>query len=101
MHSCSSTLSSITVARTNALHAFVIMPEHLHVIISPTETLERAIQCIKGGFSYRYNQGRAVKADIWQRGYADHHIRDANDFSYSQNLSGEQPCRTQAMPVSL
>ena len=33
------------------LHAFVVMPEHFHVLITPATTLERAVQYIKGGFS--------------------------------------------------
>src|ERR1700743_2394636 len=35
------------------LHAFVVMPEHLHVMLTPGEgqTVERSVQCIKGGFS--------------------------------------------------
>jgi REP-associated tyrosine transposase len=35
------------------LHEFVVMPDHLHLIITPTQiTLERALQLIKGGFSF-------------------------------------------------
>jgi putative transposase len=29
------------------------MPDHFHLLVTPTETLERALQLIKGGFSYR------------------------------------------------
>src|SRR6266566_7977562 len=29
------------------------MPDHFHVLITPTITLERALQLIKGGFSFR------------------------------------------------
>jgi putative transposase len=37
------------------LHEFVIMPDHIHLLITPAEdiSLERAIQFIKGGFSFR------------------------------------------------
>jgi putative transposase len=37
------------------LHEFVLMPDHFHVIITPSHDipLERAVQFIKGGFSYR------------------------------------------------
>ena len=37
-----------------ALHAFVVMPNHIHLLISVPKgmTLERAIQFIKGGFSH-------------------------------------------------
>ena len=35
------------------LHAFVIMPEHVHLLLTPSGelTLERVIQFIKGGYS--------------------------------------------------
>jgi putative transposase len=34
------------------LHEFVIMPDHIHALIRPTPTisLERAVQFIKGGY---------------------------------------------------
>ncbi len=35
------------------LHEFVLMPDHFHLLITPTLTLERAMQLIKGGFSFR------------------------------------------------
>lgn len=35
------------------LHEFVLMPDHFHLLISPTLSLERSLQLIKGGFSYR------------------------------------------------
>ena len=35
------------------LHAFVVMPEHVHLLLTPAVdvTLERAVQFIKGGYS--------------------------------------------------
>jgi putative transposase len=35
------------------LHEFVLMPDHLHLIVTPDTkiSLERAIQFVKGGFS--------------------------------------------------
>jgi REP element-mobilizing transposase RayT len=36
------------------LNAYVVMPDHLHLIVTPTDiTLERTMQLIKGGFSHR------------------------------------------------
>jgi len=36
------------------LHAFVLMPEHVHLLLTPGQhvTIERAIQLIKGGYSH-------------------------------------------------
>jgi REP element-mobilizing transposase RayT len=35
------------------LHEFVLMPDHFHRLITPLSTLERALQLIKGSFSFR------------------------------------------------
>lgn len=35
------------------LHEFVLTPDHFHLLISPTLTLGRGLQVIKGGFSFR------------------------------------------------
>ena len=59
------------------LHAFVVMPDHIHLILTPQAiALERAIGLIKGGFSRRL----ASKMPVWQRGFTDHRIRDAEEF---------------------
>ena len=60
------------------LHAFVLMPDHVHLLLTPAGdvTLERALLLIKGGYSHTVG-GRA---EIWQRGFTDHRIRDARDF---------------------
>jgi putative transposase len=62
------------------LHEFVLMPDHFHLLITPSVALERAIQLIKGGFSYRVKKELGSNAEIWRRGFADHRIRDAEDY---------------------
>jgi putative transposase len=60
------------------LHAYVVMPDHIHLLITPTDiTLERSMQLIKGGFSHRL----ASKFPVWQRGFTDHRIRDDADYA--------------------
>jgi putative transposase len=56
------------------------MPDHFHIILSPKESLERAMQKIKGGFSFRAKSAFDWKHDIWQPGFSDHRIRDAADW---------------------
>jgi putative transposase len=62
------------------LHAYVIMPDHFHLIISPEASLERAMQNIKGGFSFRAKSAFDWRHNIWQPGFSDHRIRDAKDW---------------------
>ena len=67
--------------RKFAVHAFVVMPDHLHAIISPMEaTLERAMQLIKGGYSYRLRKELGIEREAWQPGYSDHRLRDLSDY---------------------
>jgi len=70
------------------LHAYVVMPDHVHLLITPIEiTLERAMQLIKGGFSHRLSS----KLPVWQRGFTDHRIRDAADYSVRLNYIHRNP----------
>ena len=62
------------------LHAFVLMPDHLHLLITPSTSLERAIQLIKGGFSFQVKRKLGFVGEVWHRGFADHRIRDAEDY---------------------
>ncbi len=62
------------------LHEFVLMPDHFHLLITPSISLERAVQLIKGGFSFRVKKELCSNAEIWRRGFADHRIRDAEDY---------------------
>jgi len=62
------------------LHAFVIMPDHLHLLITPVESIEKSVQLIKGGFSFRAKRELEWNGEIWQPGFTDHRIRDEEDW---------------------
>jgi putative transposase len=66
------------------LHGFVVMPEHLHVLLSPApkQTIERCAQCVKGGFSYEVRKQFA--GEVWQSGFHEHRVRDdfLNQIAY-------------------
>jgi putative transposase len=69
------------------LHAFVIMRDHLHLLITPGPeiSLERAVQFIKGGFSFRLKS----KLPVWQRSFTERRMKDASDFAH-HNIYIEQ-----------
>ena len=60
------------------LHEFVIMPDHLHLLMTlPGEmTIEKAMQLIKGGFSYRLKREFGYQGEVWQRGFSEVRITD-------------------------
>jgi putative transposase len=62
------------------LHDFVIMPDHFHVLITPLESLEKAVQMIKGGFSFRAKKQFEWKGEVWATSFSDHRIRDDEDY---------------------
>jgi putative transposase len=68
------TLESYRVQGRFALHAFVVMPDHVHALITPAPdvSLEKAIQLMKGGFSYRVKS----RLDVWERGHFDKRVPD-------------------------
>ncbi len=66
------------------LHEFVVMPDHFHALLTPVVSLERAMQVIKGGFSRRATVELKSRLEVWQRGFTDHRIRDAEDYRRHQ-----------------
>lgn len=64
------------------LHAVVVMPEHFHALLTPGEetTLEKAMQMIKGGSAYEIGKRLGYKFPVWQPGYHDRWIRDAQEY---------------------
>jgi len=60
------------------LHEFVIMPDHVHLLImpSPEISLERAVQFIKGGFSFHLKW----RGPVWQPGFTNHRVHDLDDY---------------------
>jgi putative transposase len=72
------------------LHAFVVMPDHIHLLLTPQDiTMERATGFIKAGFSHRIGS----KFPVWQRGFTDHHIRDAKEFEMRRDYIHLNPVR--------
>ncbi len=75
------------------LHEFVVMPEHVHIVITPLTSLEKAVQFIKGGFSYRAKKELGSNMEIWQKGFSDHRIRDASDYAIHRIYVHQNPVR--------
>jgi putative transposase len=62
------------------LHEFVVMPDHIHLLLTPAGevSLERAVQFIKGGYSYRLR--KVEKIQVWQQSFTNHRLRDCDDY---------------------
>jgi putative transposase len=68
------TLSDYRKQGRFAMRAVVIMPDHVHALITPATdvALEKAIQLMKGGFSFRLKS----RSEIWARGHFDKRVPD-------------------------
>ena len=65
------------------LHAWVIMPNHVHVLMTLTQdaALSMVLHDLKGGSSIDINRLLGRKGTLWQKDYFDRLIRDGDHFA--------------------
>lgn len=75
------------------LHAFAIMPDHVHVLITPAvdQSTAKSIQLIKGGYSFAVREQSL--GEIWHSGYHEHRIRDLSDYEAQEQYIANNPVR--------
>jgi len=75
------------------LHAFVLMPDHLHILLTPGETtkVEKAMQMIKGGSARRIGIEKPQQFPIWHAGFNDRWMRDAKEYLGSKRYIAQNP----------
>ena len=62
------------------LHEFVVMPDHFHLLLTPIVTLEKAVQLITGGFSFRAGKLFGLRGNIWQTSFYARRVRGAIEY---------------------
>jgi putative transposase len=77
------------------LHAFVIMPTHFHALLTPAPevALEKAMQFVKGGFSYRAKKELGTNFAIWQPSFTNHRIQNAQDYDQHRAYIHQNPVK--------
>jgi putative transposase len=91
----------IDVLRSNVaagkiqLHDFVVMPDHLHLLMTlhGDITIEKAMQLIKGGFSYRLKREFGYQGEVWQRGFSEVRISDGQSFMHHREYIVQNPVK--------
>jgi putative transposase len=88
-------LRSNTLAGKFKVHEFVIMPDHFHVLISVDgdTTIERAVQLIKGSYSFRRKRELGYNGEIWQRGFSEVRVTDKKSFAAHKEYIAENPVK--------
>lgn len=88
-------LRSYMKAKRFKVHEFVVMPDHVHVLLSlgPEISIEKAAQLMKGNFSFRAKRELGVTWEIWQKGLSEVQILTEDSFIHHQNYIDENPVK--------
>ena len=75
------------------LYRFVIMPNHVHLLLSPIgeEVSTRFIGSVKQYTANAINQALGRKGQVWQRNFFDRLVRDGNNFEAYVNYINQNP----------
>ena len=77
------------------VHEFVLMPDHFHMILTPAAevSLEKAVQFLKGGFSFRAKKEFSYPHEVWHRSFNEHRIVDLCDYEVHRDYIYRNPVR--------
>jgi len=75
------------------VHEFIVMPDHIHILLTPLTSLEKSVQFIKGGFSYGVKKELESNMEVWQKGFSDHRIRDPHDYALHVSYIHSNPVK--------
>jgi putative transposase len=83
------TILDSSTRKEMTLYAYVIMPNHMHILIKPTICgISKAIQLIKGRSSRQVNEG-----NFWQKGFFDFGILTEEKFREKFNYIHFNPVK--------
>jgi len=88
-------LRSLVVERKFKLRDFVIMPDHVHLILTLGNemTIEIAMQLIKGRFSHRMSHEFGRKGEVWQRGFTEVQVTNRASFEKHREYIAQNPVK--------
>ena len=78
------------------LHAYVVMPNHVHLLLTPQAiTLDQAVALIKSGFAYRLE----TSLPVWQEGYTAYSVANNHDLEIVRAYLHQLPVRAALSPA--
>jgi putative transposase len=88
-------LRSLVAEHRFRLHDFVVMPDHAHLLIEVAgdETIEKAMQLIKGRFSFRLAREFGYKGEVWQRGFTEVQVMTKESLAMHSEYIAENPVK--------
>ena len=88
-------LRSYVAAGKFQLHDFVVMPNHVHLLIrvGGDMTIEKAMQFIKGGFSFRLKKELGYLGEVWQGGFSEVRVDDRQSLLRHRDYIAQNPVK--------
>jgi len=88
-------LRSYVAARKFRLLDFVVMPNHLHLLITVPSgvTIERAMQLVKGRFSFRLKKEFGYPGEVWQAGFSEVRADTKESIAAFRGYIAQNPVR--------
>jgi REP-associated tyrosine transposase len=86
-------LRSYVAQKQFVVHEFVVMRTHVHLLITVDwqMSIEKAMQLIKGNFSYRARKEFGLRGEIWQRGFSEVRIYNREDYLKRKDYIEQNP----------
>jgi len=76
------------------LHAFALMPNHVHLLVTPAVPLPKLTKSLKGITAKRANAMLGLTGcPFWQEESYDHPVRNTQEFEKIQNYIEQNPVR--------
>jgi putative transposase len=88
-------LRSLVAEHRFKMHDFVVMPDHLHLLIEVRDemTIEKAMQFVKSRISHRLSHEFGYKGEAWQRGFTEVQVMNKQNFEAHRAYIAENPVK--------
>jgi putative transposase len=85
----------LATERKFELHDFVVMPDHLHLLLTVRDemTIEKAMQLVKGRFSHRLSHECGYKGEVWKRGFTEVQVMNRENFEIHREYIAQNPVK--------
>jgi putative transposase len=79
------------------LHAFVVMPDHVHLLVTPQSiTLEQTVSLIRNGFVHRLE----TRLPIWEDSFIGYSVATMHDLEIVRAYLHQVPVRANLVPTA-
>ncbi len=80
--------------RRYKLHSFVVMPNHVHLLVTPSVTAPKWLGPLKGFTAFEANKILARQGNpFWQHESYDHLVRSDEEFDRIQHYIEQNPVK--------